>query len=352
MYLTRINRSPFYQVIYKTANGWNTKSTGKTHKKDAIKFLNEFKNNATKKTSIGIEKNTKIKKSGIKLNDFLNAYREFKSILHSESYSRDIKYTFKLLIESVGNIPLEQLKKESLEIFLHKTYLTSPHAAALYYRTLKAAFSKAIEWNYISSNPLIKIKLPGIPKKYPVFIDASDLKLILEKTSEQIFKDLYITAFLTGMRLGELLNLQWKEFDIRNKLITIRNTSSFKTKNKKDRVIPVNDELMILLKRRLSELKFVRLDDYIFSKHPGVKYTVDYISKKFKKVVRAAKLNDDIHFHTLRHSFASMLVQKGIPLIVVRDLLGHSDIRTTEIYSHITSANLIDAVKNISIESA
>jgi len=76
----------------------------------------------------------------------------------------------------------------------------------------------------------------------------------------------------------------------------------------------------------------------------GIKLSVDFINKQFKKAVRAAKLNDKIHFHTLRHSFASMLVQRGVSLYVVKELLGHEDLSTTQIYSHLQNQNLMDAV--------
>jgi integrase/recombinase XerD len=68
------------------------------------------------------------------------------------------------------------------------------------------------------------------------------------------------------------------------------------------------------------------------------------INDKHKRISRAAKLNDDIHFHTLRHSFASNLVQRGVNLYVVKELLGHEDIKTTQIYSHLTQSSLSKAV--------
>lgn len=71
----------------------------------------------------------------------------------------------------------------------------------------------------------------------------------------------------------------------------------------------------------------------VFFRYEGIKLNEDFVSKQFKKSVRAAGLNDKIHFHTLRHSFASMLVQRGVSLYVVKELLGHEDLSTTQIYS-------------------
>ncbi len=75
-----------------------------------------------------------------------------------------------------------------------------------------------------------------------------------------------------------------------------------------------------------------------------IKLNEDYASKHFKKAVRDSGLNDNIHFHTLRHSFASRLIQKGASVFVVKELLGHEDIKTTQIYSHLKTENLAEAV--------
>jgi integrase/recombinase XerD len=76
----------------------------------------------------------------------------------------------------------------------------------------------------------------------------------------------------------------------------------------------------------------------------SVKLNEDYISKTFKQAVRDAELDNSIHFHSLRHSFASSLVQKGVSLYVVKELLGHEDLATTQIYSHLQKENLTEAV--------
>jgi len=76
----------------------------------------------------------------------------------------------------------------------------------------------------------------------------------------------------------------------------------------------------------------------------GIKLNEDYVSKQLKKAVRDSGLNDNIHFHTLRHSFASRLIQKGASVFVVKELFGHEDIKTTQIYSHLQTENLAEAI--------
>lgn len=120
-----------------------------------------------------------------------------------------------------------------------------------------------------------------MPRKLPVFIDASELKQILDNTKTQLFKDICITTFLTGMHLGELLSFKWNVVDLKNQIITIRNTREFTTKSKKERVIPINQELLIILKNRFPKIINYKLDEYVFWKVKDVKLNNDYVSKNF-----------------------------------------------------------------------
>lgn len=88
----------------------------------------------------------------------------------------------------------------------------------------------------------------------------------------------------------------------------------------------------------------VNNNNYIFYRIKGIKFNENYVSKQFKVAVRDCGLNDNIHFHTPRHSFASRLIQKGASVFVVKELLGHEDIKTTQIYSHLKTENLTEAV--------
>ena len=116
-------------------------------------------------------------------------------------------------------------------------------------------------------------------------------------------------------------------------------------KGKKDRIIPMTSVVKDISNLRSKVVTHVDNEEYIFTRIPCVKLNEDYVSGKFKKAVRISKLSERIHFHTLRHSFASILVQKGASIYVVKELMGHSDISTTQIYSHLRKENLIDAIR-------
>jgi hypothetical protein len=114
-----------------------------------------------------------------------------------------------MLIEFLGDVPLASLDNRVLEKFITVTYGRTHSGAGLYYRTLKASFSKAVDWKYLNENPLKKVKMPKLPKAIPLFINSSELMKILEHTDNENLRDIFNLAFQTGMRLGEILNLRW-----------------------------------------------------------------------------------------------------------------------------------------------
>lgn len=142
------------------------------------------------------------------------------------------------------------------------------------------------------------------------------------------------------MRLGEILNMQWAWIDKNQNLIIIKNSENFTTKSKKERIIPIHQKV----KKILDQQSINNVSSYVFNTGSVNCLNSEYVSKQFKKALRAAKLNDDIHFHSLRHSFASNLVQRGVNLYVVKELLGHEDIKTTQVYSHLTQSSLSTAI--------
>lgn len=334
MFLSKDSKSPYYQITY-FVNGKRTKkSTKTTNLKEANKFLASF-SVPVKIDNVVIELN-----NFITLSQFKDEYIKYAKLRFSKSYvERSIEPAFKLLIAYSGDVPLKNLDLKTLDNFIINKYNSTKSGAALYYRTLKAAFSKAVIWNYLDDNPLKKIKAPKVPKSNPVFISETELNLILEKTTNQNLKNIFTVAFYTGMRLAEILNMKSSWIDTQQNIITLKNSADFTTKSKRERIIPLHTRIASIVIKPTSNP-----NDFIFNRTIGKKFNEDYVSKQFKKSLRAAKLDDNIHFHSLRHSFASNLVQRGVNLYVVKELLGHEDIKTTQIYSHLTQSSLSNAV--------
>ena len=146
------------------------------------------------------------------------------------------------------------------------------------------------------------------------------------------------------MRLGEILNLQWTDIDLERKLIRVGDREGFTTKSKRARVIPMNDQLIEIMWSRKSSAA----SELVFHRK-GQKLREEFVSKKFKHFARRAGLEERVRFHSMRHTFASWLVQDGVSLYEVQKLLGHSNIAVTQVYSHLQPGQLHATVNRLSL---
>ena len=138
--------------------------------------------------------------------------------------------------------------------------------------------------------------------------------------------------------------MKWDWIDLEQNIIKVKCSVSFTTKSKKERIIPICSTLRVLLTKLFPRIIDLDKNNFVFTRNQNIKLNENFVSKQFNKSLRAACLDEKIHFHTLRHSFASMLVQRGVSLYVVKELLGHEDLSTTKIYSHLQQQNLMNAV--------
>jgi site-specific recombinase XerD len=299
-------------------------------------------------------------KEVVTLRVFVDEYSSLIKQNRSNAYHVSVMSSFKHLLDFFG------VKKSIREIGLKETenfcsYLQQKVVKGhrVYVRTIKAAFNKAVEWGYVKENYFIKVKLPKKQKLAPVFINSEQLIVISDQLKNETIKNIVVLAFYTGMRLDEIVNLRWENVDLENRVITVGD-ENFTTKGRNQRFIPICEEALKVIenlelrmpneknKKKIISIKPLGYDrDYMFCKADGKKYTGDHISQSFKRASKAACLDNAIHFHSLRLSFASNLVQKGVPLYTIKELLGHSSISTTEIYSHLNMESLKEAIKKL-----
>lgn len=187
----------------------------------------------------------------------------------------------------------------------------------------------------IYSGETIYFEMPKFDNRRIRFLskrEAQKLLLYLRDTSD-IWADISYFAMMTGLRAGEIFNLRISNFDRGNKILRF-----YDSKTTQNRVIPLNAKAMLILK------KYEKISSnehgYFFVNTSGEKW--NQVSKKFYIAVDKCELNKNITdtrekivFHSLRHTFASWLVQRGVPLQVVSSLLGHKSIKTTERYAHL-----------------
>ncbi len=311
MFISKSKKSPFYQLTYEINGKRTTVSTKTANLQEASKFMTTFyEREVAPQTETKQPRYSEFK--FILLSAFEKEYVEYIKASKSKSYLSSVNLSFKMLKSFTGDITINRLEVRILDKFVITTFTRTQRGASLYYRTLKAAFNKAIAWNYLSENPLKKIKVPKIAKSFPVFISFSEFQLILNNTKNDYLKNIFTTAFYTGMRLGELLNMKWSWIDFEQNIIKVQCTDTFTTKSKKERIIPMCATLRILFRNQFPKVSDLDQNNFVFTRVNGIKLNEDFISKQFKKSVRTSKLDDKIHFHSVRHSFASMLVQRGL----------------------------------------
>ena len=297
-------------------------------------------------------------KEVVTLRVFVNEYSNLIKQNRSNAYHVSVMSSFKHLIEFFGvHKSIREIGLKEIENFCSYLQQKVKSGSRVYFRTLKTAFNKAVEWNYVRENYFTKIKLPKKQKMVPAFINSNQLSDISAMIKILVVENIVVFAFYTGMRLDEIINLRWKNVDLENRVITVGD-ENFITKGRKQRFIPICEEVfskLISLKKTPSFIlplgKGENNSGIVFCKKDGSKYCGNYVSRKFKNACIVAGMGGAIHFHSLRHSFASNLIQKGVSLYTIKELLGHSSITTTEIYSHLNMDPLREAVKKLDTSS-
>jgi integrase len=262
-------------------------STKSRLKPDALKFLTNFKK------QLGDTNKIKF----ISLKEFEVEYCKYLEQTRSRAYLADVKTTFKTLLAITDNITLAKLNYRLLEKILLDIYNKTKYGAKHHYNNLRASFNKAINWGYLTENPLNKVRLPKIPHSFPAFITKNELDLIIFNTPNKDLKDFFLMGYHTGMRGDEIRLLKWSSINLKERVIVISNSESFITKSKKDRIIPINDTLLIMLKNRIPKVFELNKNEFVFNKLSGIPYHRDYVTKQFKKVVR--KLGMGIMFASI-----------------------------------------------------
>lgn len=178
----------------------------------------------------------------------------------------------------------------------------------------------------------------------PPYLTEEELQKVLREVRDLWLKRIVIFASMTGLRLGELLNLKWEDINLDTKTIIIKSSDNYRVKCGKMRVLPLNKVATDLL------TEFPDRSGLVFRGKRGGIANGNFVSRKFREVIRSSDLDQRLHFHSLRHSFASLLVKKGTSLFQVQKLLGHSSSRVTEIYAHLQTSDMhqiVDRIGNI-----
>ncbi|HBO55570.1 site-specific tyrosine recombinase XerD [Leuconostoc mesenteroides] len=209
--------------------------------------------------------------------------------------------------------------------------------------TLRNFFGYLVRETFVAHNPMNDVRPPKKAEHLPAVLSIEEIDRLLQAPIEDTplglrNRTLLEVMYATGLRVSELVNLKMSDLHLQLGLIQTLG------KGDKERIIPIGEIAIDWLTRYFNESRIVLLKDkespYVFLNDRGNQISRQGIWKIIKKLVTTAGITKDVSPHTLRHSFATHILENGADLRIVQELLGHADISTTQIYTHISKKRL------------
>lgn len=228
----------------------------------------------------------------------------------------------------------------------------APASVNRHLATLKKAFNLAVrEWEWCQRNPVLSVSMERESNGRDRWLTVEEEHRLLAACGPWL-RDLVQFALGTGMRMGEILSLSWRGVDL-----TRRTVMLFHSKNGERRTIPMNHTILSLIKAKKEEAHLIKQPtgnviplngenpgDLVFRSKAGTPIESGHLRRSFRLALKKAGI-EDFHFHDLRHTFATRLVQAGIELYKVQRLLGHKSPMLTQRYAHHYPESLRDGVE-------
>ncbi len=216
---------------------------------------------------------------------------------------------------------------------------------------IRKFFTFLVDSEYISGNPANTVKGPRREEKDPSVLYKNEYKALLYEASQDIRDYAILQTFLqTGVRVGELVNLEQEDIDMTNKLLTVR-----QGKGKKDRTIPLEDQSLkaiqkyLVIREKYIENEEKGINSLLFNESAvntlflaknGTSLDVRTVRYLVEKYVKKAGITKKVSVHTLRHTFGTHKVDKGMSIPNLKELLGHRKMETTYKYVHLAKTTL------------
>ena len=238
-----------------------------------------------------------------------------------ESYTQCVEYFLNYRIKTEDQIP--SINRDLIKkLVIHLQSKNKAPKTVNLYKSAVIFFCNEVLHLHIDPLPLAREN-----RKLPVILSFQEVKQLIESYTNPKHKLLIELSYGCGLRVSEVVNIHIKDIDLHRHTITIR-----QSKWKKDRQIPLPNTL-------LSKLEIIYTDswsdDYLFPSQQWWKLTTHTVQLLFHQWCKRIGLKKDVTFHSLRHSFATHLLEQGTDIRYVQTLLGHANIRTTQIYTHV-----------------
>lgn len=287
----------------------------------------------------------------ISLSDFSKEYllsRRGERI--SESQLKELRASLTFLGRVVGDVPLHTITVQDCERFITRGWRAegwkSLYSARKHYQNLHAAFGTAVRWQHIRTNPFTEIKKPKPVERMPEVLSQPELLELFDSLPDDTYqarrlRNIVLLAVNSGLRLGELLHLERRDVDFAGKVLYVRSKRDWTPKSKKPRVVPLSEDGVRALRSQIaenaeSERELVRSSVLIFPNPHGLPLTKPVIERPLK--AKLSELFPGRAFkpvHLFRHGYGSYLCERGVSLQEIQKIMGHSSVKTTEIYARL-----------------
>ena len=278
------------------------------------------------------------------LNDLINEFCTYLLIDKNyskntiDAYRNDLEMFNKFANKNISNIDDSDIKNYLKYL---KDNKHNERSIARNTSSLRSFYKFLIINKHVKTNPMENITSIKLSKKLPDVLTIAEINKILDiKITDNYSirnKAMLELIYAAGLRVSELINLKTYDID------TLENIVRTMGKGNKERIIPIGEYATNALNSYLSiRYTFLKkeINDYLFLNNHGKKMTRQGFFKIIKKLAQDNNIKKDISPHTLRHSFATHMINNGADLRTIQELLGHSDISTTQIYTHVSTEKL------------
>lgn len=243
------------------------------------------------------------------------------------NYSQRTKENYishiKKFIQSIGDKQVIHLSAKDFQTYLDDYKFTSVSQQNQVINSIRFLYKYGLGKKYDK----VSFKRPKSEKKLPRVIDKGFLLDKISKIENLKHKAIISLAFSTGMRVSEICNLKIEDIDSKRMLISVKNA-----KGRKDRLVPLSGKILELLRDYFREYK---PSVYLFNGQFDLQYSPRSCNQIVKKYI-----GENYHFHLLRHSSFTSLLESGVDLRIIQKVAGHASSKTTEIYTHVSNAML------------
>ena len=264
------------------------------------------------------------------------------SLNTKEAYANDLRKYFNYMQEH--HISFKNIKRQDILNYLKdlKEGQISEKTISHHLTVIRSFYKFLLLEKIVSDNPAKLIELPKIRKSLPSVLTEEEVSKLLSFSPKNSYeyrnKAILELLYASGLRVSELIHLTFSDIDLEASMIRVYG------KGKKERLIPIGEyatmALKIYIENHRSFLIKKERSDYLFLNNHGKMITRQGVFKMLKQLAKEMKIQVNFSPHTLRHSFATHLLNHGADLRSIQELLGHSDISTTQIYTHVTSEKM------------